>query len=251
MKNELIKKYLANEMLPAERHQFELEMEQDPFLMESVEGLSMLQEQYNMEELHQLETELSTPFTANIPIAKKSKWKDMSFFKYAAAACVIGIFTFVSWRLIIIQKSRNNDAIFTQYYTTLTHPDAIVRSDQQATLEQKAIQAYEHENYFEAVNEYQKLVANNPNNVKNNLFLGLSYLSTNQAPKAIDIFNKIIEANEYGNEIKWYLALAYIKNNQIQEAQNLFHQLASTENFYQQKSKEILESLDGKIALKN
>jgi hypothetical protein len=42
MDNEQIKKYLTNKLTAQERNAFEQEMENDPFLMEAIEGLSMV-----------------------------------------------------------------------------------------------------------------------------------------------------------------------------------------------------------------
>jgi predicted Zn-dependent protease len=125
-----------------------------------------------------------------------------------------------------------------------------VRGENGLTAESQAIQAYEKEDYFEAVNAYQKLVSNNPDNVKNNLFLGISFLGTNQPKKAIEVLSKLTQSEAFHFDIKWYLALAYIKNKELQQAQLLLTNLAEQENYYKNDAQEILDKLDGKIASK-
>lgn len=250
MKNDLIKKYLTDKLSPEERNAFEQEMENDPFLMEAIEGLSMVNGKWSMEKLNALDNDLQNSIDAKILNPQKGKIISISFFRYAAAACIVGILALVSWRLISVEKSIDEQAIYASYFKPLTNPDATVRGENNDTEESKAIQAYEKEDYFEAVNAYQKLVANNPDNVKNNLFLGISYLGTNQPKKAIDILNKITTSEEFRFDIQWYLALAYIKNKELQSAQTTLSNLTKEENYYKKEAQEIIDKLDGKVAMK-
>ena len=250
MSNELIKKYLANELSPEKRNAFEQEMENDPFLMEAIEGLSINDEQLTMSKLNAIEYDLHAKIDSKMNEPRKGKVISMSFFRYAAAACIIGIIGFASYKMIFVSKQLDEQAIYASYFKPLTNPDATVRGENGATDESQAIQAYEKEDYFEAVNAYQKLVANNPDNVKNNLFLGISYLGTNQPKKAIDVLNKITTSEEFHFDIQWYLALAYIKNKEIQNAQTTLSNLSKEENYYQKEAQEILDKLDGKVAMK-
>ncbi|HNC72660.1 MAG TPA: tetratricopeptide repeat protein, partial [Chitinophagales bacterium] len=250
MNNELIKKYLADELSPIERNAFEQDMENDPFLKEAVEGLAMASKKNPKQQLHELEEKLKKNIDNTIQASSQRKSFTNVFFKYAAAACLIGVLGLLSYNLFFIEKTINEQEIFANYYKPLTHPDATVRGDTKTNAETKAIQAYENENYFEAVNAYQKLVDENPDNVKNNLFLGISYLSTNQPKKAITHLKSITASEEFHYDIQWYLALAYLKNKNIEQAQSIIYHLAHEENYYQKEAKEILEKLDGKIALK-
>ncbi len=250
MDNELIKKYLANELSAEERNAFEQEMENDPFLMESMEGLSMVNSQWSVEAADKTEKKLHTIIDTKIKEPEKGKIISLNFFRYAAAACIIGVLALVSWRLIFVQKSIDEQAIYASYFKPLTNPDATVRGENDSTAESQAIQAYEKEDYFAAVKYYEKLVSNNPDNVKNNLFLGISFLATNQPKKAIEAFNKITTSEEYHFDIQWYLALAYIKNKEIPQAQSTLIPLTKEENYYQKEAEEILAKIDGKVALK-
>ncbi len=248
MDNELIKKYLSNELSSAEQNAFEQEMENDPFLMESIEGLTMVNSHWSMESINETEHNLHQKIDGRISVPQKGKVISLSFFRYAAAACIIGILGLVSWRLIFTQKSINEQEIYASYFKPLTNPDATVRGENSTTDESQAIQAYEKEDYFEAVKYYEKLVSNNPDNVKNNLFLGISFLETNQPKKAIDVLNKITISEEFHFDIQWYLALAYLKNKDIPLAQTAFSNLTKEENYYQKEAKEIAGKLDGKVA---
>ena len=248
MQNETIKKYLANQLTPTERNAFEQEMENDAFLKESVEGFEMLTDDDT--KFTTIHTELNKQIDDKVINSKKGKVIFMNVYKLAAAACIIGVLSITTYRIFFAKKSVNEEQIYASYFKPLTNIDATVRGENDDSDEKKAANAYENEDYFEALNIYQKLVSNNPKNVKNNLFLGISYLATNQSKKAIDVLQTITQSEEYHFDIQWYLALAYIKNKEIQNAQATLSNLTKEENYYQKEAQEIIEKLDGKVAMK-
>ncbi|MFN8281713.1 MAG: tetratricopeptide repeat protein [Chitinophagales bacterium] len=251
MNTELIKKYLANELSNDERYAFELEMENDPFLRDAVDGFEMAASDNNQWSIDKTEENLHQEIDKKVmEIQSDKKVITMSFFKYAAAACVIGLVALATWRFGFQKNGIDEQALYAANFKPLTHPDGIVRGEYDTTLETKAAEAYEKEDYFGAVNYYQKLVSANPENTKNNLFLAISFMATNQPKKAIDVLSKITASEEFHFDIQWYLALAYLKNKDLPNAQVYFQNTAKEENYYQQQSKAILEKLDGKVAMK-
>lgn len=248
-----IKQYLSGKLSAEDKYAFELEMENDPFLKEAVEGFELLQA--DTKSFPQSETAItdailvdsskgkSVPLQTNDTIARKSSSSRL----LAMAAVVVGI-ALVLWFLTQSNKQQtlNTDAIYAGYFKPLTHPDALVRGENSNA--SPAVEAYEKEDYFEAVNIYRKLVDVDSNNVKNKLFLGISYMSTNQPQKAIATLSTLLESQEYYHDIRWYLALAYLKTKQIDHAEKLFSQLAKEDNFYQEKAKEISDKLGTSLA---
>lgn len=251
MKDDLVLKYVHNELSPEERYAFELEMENDPFLMESVEGLQQFAATHTISQLQQVQHDLFTSINQKTTTKKASIKKINPFLLWAFAACFIGLIVTVSWHFILQGNTPNTDQLFAAYYQPLTHPDGTVRGEDNKHSEKDAIALYEKEDYFEAANLYQKLVNNNPENIKNRLFLGISYLSSNQTEKAIVVLSGIQQATEYQQDIQWYLALAYIKNKNVTAAIPLLHALSESPNYYQPKAKELVEKFDGKMASKD
>jgi tetratricopeptide (TPR) repeat protein len=129
----------------------------------------------------------------------------------------------------------------------LTHPDGTVRGEQlnvEADFSTKATQYYERENYKKAIEYYKKALEQHPNNEKNILFLGVSYLANFEPENAIDVFTSATTSeNQYLNDRNWYLAMAYLKIKDVDLAKGILVQLAKSESFYSQSSKEILEEL--------
>lgn len=253
MSNELIKKYLANELSNDERYAFELEMENDPFLKDAVDGFEVTNESWTTKKLDALEENLHTQIDKKVIETESSKKVFfMQFIRYAAAACIVGIVAFATWRFAF-QKTASIDeqAIYAANFKPLTNPDGIVRGENDSTLESKAANAYEKEDYFGAVNYYEKLVAANPSNAKNNLFLAISFMATNQHKKAIDLLSKMTSSDEFHFDIEWYLALAYLKNKDIQNASVHFQNLSKENNYYQPQAKSIFEKINDHIVLKD
>ena len=248
MSNELIKRYLANELSNDERYAFELEMENDPFLKDAVDGFENFAKEDTSFSIEKTEKELFQQIDQKVSELKV----DMNFFKYAAAACLVGIVAFSTWRFIL-QKNGTIDeqAIYASNFKPLTYPDGIVRGENDTTSSSKAAELYEKEDYFGAVKMYEKLVAANPDNIKNNLFYAISLMATNQPKKAIDILSIITTSEEFHFDINWYLALAYLKSKDLQNAQVYFQIIAKDDNYYQVQAKAILEKLDGKLAVKD
>lgn len=247
MEHERLKKYLANELSPEERNAFEQEMENDPFLQDAVEGLEAWQKDKQQWSADALETKLQEQ-AHRIHTPPRGKMVLLNFVKLALAASIIGIISLLTWRTLGNKTSVDTQELFAAYYQPMTHPDATVRGDHSKNEEDSAIQAYEKENYFEAVNHYRKLTQNHPKNVRYQLFLGISYLSTQQAKKAIETLQPIITSAEYQDDIHWYLAMAYLKNKEVTNALVHFNHLTQTDNYYQQQAKEIADKLDGKLA---
>lgn len=247
-----IKQYLSGELSAEDKYTFELEMENDPFLKEAVDGFELLHDDNHSFPLSEASITdgviinkavgKSVPLQTNDTIARKSSSRLL-----AMAAIVVGI-ALVLWFLTQSNKQQtlNTDAIYAGYYKPLTHPDALVRGENNNA--SPAVEAYEKEDYFEAVNIYRKLVDADSNNVKNKLFLGISYMSTNQPQKAIATLSTLLESQEYYHDIRWYLALAYLKTKQIDHAEKLFSQLAKEDNFYQENAKEISDKLGSSLA---
>ena len=99
MDNELIKKYLANELSPEERNVFEQEMENDPFLKDAIDGFEKSDESWTTKKLDALEENLHTQIDKKVTETESGKKVFfMQFIRYAAAACIVGIVAFATWR---------------------------------------------------------------------------------------------------------------------------------------------------------
>ncbi|MCB0511057.1 MAG: hypothetical protein KDC72_00770, partial [Bacteroidetes bacterium] len=69
-----------------------------------------------------------------------------------------------------------------------------------------------------------------------------------QATDAIQILSENDFSNsQYKQDRNWYLALAYLKNKDLKNAKPLFEQLSGFDNYYQNSSKKLLKSLEGKV----
>ncbi len=253
MDNELIRKYLHDQLSAEERNAFEQAMEEDPFLQESVEGFEMAMADHKDWSFENTEISLQKKLPKSTSgTNKKDSIFYLSTFRLAIAASVTGIIAIIIYTTLFSGKRpANEQAIYMAYFKPLTYPDATVRGNADTTEQAKAAQAYEQEDYFAAVKYYEQLVSHQPENAKNNLFLGISLLATNQPKKAIDIFRSIKEPAAYHFDIQWYLALAYLKNKETEQALAILQQLAKEDNYYRQNAADIIAKLEGSVAVKD
>ena len=169
----------------------------------------------------------------------------------AVAAGIIGIlFLTVTY---LHQQRMETEALFEANFKVLTQIDGAVRGEDaeiesNMNEEKKAVYYYERENYKEAIVHYEKALQSQPDNNQMQLYLAVAYLANYQATDAIQILSENDFSNsQYKQDRNWYLALAYLKNKDLKNAKPLFEQLSAFDNYYQNSSKKLLKSLEGKV----
>ncbi len=144
-----------------------------------------------------------------------------------------------------MNKAVTPEDLFATYYAPLEHPDPVVRSEGDNSLEDKAVAAYSAGNYELAVEYYEELSHRESWEIKNALFLGIAYISINSEQKAINTFNNLPrDLGQYKDEVTWYLALAHLKNNDLVSARLLLEKLSVDGNYYQNQAASILKKLE-------
>ncbi|HMU97312.1 MAG TPA: tetratricopeptide repeat protein [Chitinophagales bacterium] len=253
MKKEELKKYLEQTLSDKERNALEQEMQDNPFLNEATEGLEAWTQQGNAD-FDALENELNKNIddkidSKNLEIKKVVR---MPIFRIiAVAAGIIGIlFLTVTY---LHQQRMETEALFEANFKVLTQIDGAVRGEDaeiesNMNEEKKAVYYYERENYKEAIVHYEKALQSQPDNNQMQLYLAVAYLANYQATDAIQILSENDFSNsQYKQDRNWYLALAYLKNKDLKNAKPLFEQLSAFDNYYQNSSKKLLKSLEGKV----
>lgn len=109
-----------------------------------------------------------------------------------------------------------------------------------------AMQKYEQKNYQGAAEEFEKILAKEPNNYNALFYSAVSYLSLGQTDKALTNLNKILEKKdgEFYDAAQWYASLAYIKNNDRPNARkNLMELKNNSDSKYQKQASETLNQM--------
>ncbi len=113
-------------------------------------------------------------------------------------------------------------------------------------------QAYEQGMIYYQQNDYQQAIpylervsqqaAADPQTV---LYLGNSYLNTNETEKAIRQFTQGLSLKDaiLRQHAAWYLALSYLKKGEKEPAKKQLHEIIRQQGIYQEKAEELLSEL--------
>lgn len=226
-------------------------VEPDEFDLEALEGWNAHPESVQnfdkiLSSLDEKIDQLSGIKTSGTPADEEKKTNPRTWGKWMAVAATVLLLVGVSV-YIFQDKKTPEQQLFATYFSPRVHPDAPMRGESTASLEEtemKAMYAYEAEDFKKSVNYYEVLVNEYPKSSKHALFLSISYLGVNNPQKAINVLSRLNNVDEsYKTDIAWYLALAYLKNNERNAARIILEKLALEDSFYSESAREILNAL--------
>jgi len=165
-----------------------------------------------------------------------------AFFNWKIAATIVVIIGLGSY-FIINSFALNSSKLFTNYFTA--YPlEGVVRGDSISGFLKEKFNSYRNGNYRSAVSNLEELKAKHPEKEVLNLYLGNSYLQTNQIEKAITEFQSIDSLSTYYENAQWYLALSFLKTNEETQAKNILKKLLKYNGAYNKKASSLLKELD-------
>jgi tetratricopeptide (TPR) repeat protein len=102
--------------------------------------------------------------------------------------------------------------------------------------------SYKRAEYQLAIEKWQNLLADKPQNDTLNYFLGVAYLAEKNQLKTIEFLTKVAgDSNSiFFKDVNFYLGLAYLKNDDIEKSIQSFN-ISNTE-----KSQQIISNLKKK-----
>lgn len=112
----------------------------------------------------------------------------------------------------------------------------------------RATNAYNKENYAEAIEAYEQIIKDEAATTEDYLYLGLSALYSDKSSLAAQYLQ---EANDrakkeerYEAETSWFSALAYLQNNQSNKAYPILESIVKDEAWQAENAKILLLSID-------
>ncbi|MDF1672266.1 MAG: tetratricopeptide repeat protein [Vicingaceae bacterium] len=113
-----------------------------------------------------------------------------------------------------------------------------------ATLE-KAMSYYKAKNYVMALDEFNVILKQHPDEVNGLFYGGLSYYHLDKDTEALKSLDKVLsnKNTEFNQEAKWYKALTLIELKQTEKAKKLLQQIVAENGFYKAKAEEKLKDL--------
>lgn len=264
MVNALIQKGAQESLNPnlkAKISQIDEALEQDGFFdkgleKELIQGLQLEGEKELLQKIQQVDKNLAQEGFFE---SKKQTKTSQIIRLFAAAASLVFILS-LAWYYSnnsTINYQQEYAVAFEQYNNTLSKAVQLELSEQgfggnpdEEALQKilVAMEAYDNKKYDQATTLLQQFSKAHPTNTYQNkieLYLGLSYLETNQVEKSIMQF-QALSSKENANSVvaEWYLALAYLKIKKIKKAKTSLNKLKKLDgNPYQKKATSLLEKL--------
>lgn len=225
-----ILRFISDQMDPSERISFQADLDDDSELRKSVEHSRRIKKNIDQKTIS-FSRDVRNVIEAN----RKSQKKP--FFLIAASFSLL-----VSASVLYYFLSSSNETESLTFAYLQPFPDVVTnRSKEGSSIN---LLSYNIGNYTSAIDELsaQFELAHDP---LTGLYLGTSYLLSDQAEKAMEIFERI-EGKEaqLTEDIQWYKSLAMIKLNQIKKAKESLKSLIESQSSYSEKASQLLEDLD-------
>ncbi len=233
-----IERYLNNTLPEDEFINFEKEIAEHPALAEEVEKHRTLHTILSDTDTLIFKEKLGN-ISARIKEEEKARKSRLIFWKIAASiAVILGLGSFF-WYANTSTHNKNQELYLAYYQPFLT--EDVTRGDSDATL-QHIMQHYANKHYDSVINGLQGY--NNLAKQKRlQLYLGISYLSTNQEKKALSLFQNIQDSSTYHEIALWYQALTYLKLNQSKKTKQLLKQIIQYDGTYKIKATDLLKRM--------
>jgi tetratricopeptide (TPR) repeat protein len=237
---DLLMKYLDNEMPLSERQAFEKQLEENPVLKEQLDSLQLARKAVEYYGIHQEVSKVRMEFqraTGSQPQGKVVKMRRPLRYILMAAASVIFI-GLIAIGYLFYQLSPEN--VYNEGYVSYNLPVSRGSSTEPANALEQAYQKKD----FRQVTE---LANSGAMSERDQLLAGLSFMQLNQFDQAIKQFRDVLTSQNptYKPDAEYYLALSHLRMKQYDEALDIFKKIKADEShlYHKQVSSKMLREI--------
>ncbi len=234
---EKIELYLTNALSSDEVTAFEKEIEEDQSLKLEVEKHRSLHQTLSDQDALDFKEKLKE-ISAKVKKEEASSTFFSSFWKIAASIVVLLGLTTLFW--YTGNDHEYTKDLYAQYYQPFPIED-VSRGEQPVEL-QTIMKSYAKADYTTVISALEKkqIIFKNE---ELRLYLGNSYLNTNQEEKAIVQFESIQKSSQYFENGKWYLMLTYLKLGNIKKSKAILKEIIQYNGIYKANAIKLLAAL--------
>ncbi|MEL7005246.1 MAG: tetratricopeptide repeat protein [Bacteroidota bacterium] len=234
---EKIDAFLNGELSGEDLRNFELALEQNEELQDEVELHRDIQRVMADKDSLELKNQL-------IEIAKQPmEGSKMSVSRYLYLSIAATVVLFISLVFVLQNGSKTEEELFESYYMEYPVPGKL-RGNNDVNTYDEAIRLYEEGKYLQSINAFQSEFSKDSTNHLVLIYLGNSYLKTQQWGSAIQTLEQIPENSRYVYDAYWFTALSKIREKQVDSAKQLLSKLIDANTIYTKKASTLLEELD-------
>lgn len=230
-KFEKIESYLDGSMPAEARVLFEKELSENPGLKQQAEDIRWLLTNVEasalLEKLDEFHKEI--PDVEEKPAVSKKETKTISIkkFIYWTATAAVFVFGFF-WA---VQNSSTPEKLFAKHFT----PDPGLPTTMSSVTEYNFYEGmvdYKQKNYQTALEKWEPILKEKPENDTLNYFIGVTHLVLGDAQKALEYMDYPLESENsiFKEDAVYYKALALLKNDEKTKALALLEQYPSERN---------------------
>jgi tetratricopeptide (TPR) repeat protein len=163
--------------------------------------------------------------------------------KYWYAAASLLLIALITGGLILFNPGNYSaEKLFKMYYKS-GETIGVARGNDNMV---EALRYFTKSDYQAAEGLFEKILANDPNNIAVMYYSGISNIEIKNYQKAIQMFESIIHDgnNLYTENAEWYLGLSHLAAGEVDKADAIFKTIASTPgNYYTKDAKSILDKI--------
>lgn len=244
-KIDIIEKYLDNQLKPADRQRFEMDVLNNPELKEEIRKHQLLIDGIKLHGRSQLlnKTKEWDAEIGAVPNSESSSRIISSFRWYYLAAAIA--FIIVSVAVIYSNLNAGFDRVVAAHYEPYNYIPNTQRSENR---EPRAIdevfQNYERQDYANVIVLVDALDESDKAEISSFLQAN-AYQATGENIKAIRAFSNLANSGSmYATASKWYLALCYLSEKQPEKAMPLLKELADSNTSFAPKAEKLMNDLD-------
>ncbi|MEL6253681.1 MAG: hypothetical protein AAFR87_16855 [Bacteroidota bacterium] len=239
--------YLADELSPEEKVEFERKCETDSAFAEEVQMYLRSLSEITLFGQEKLRSELKERFTLG-PDSSIPHKNPRPLWPYLAAAIIVLLLGF--WFLLPNQQSTiGTQDLYAAYMEEPRIPN--FRSTEPDSLSVKweeALQKFQDSAYTESFTIINSLLQDSSFSLsyggQASLYAGIALMENERSEEALKFFDQVNSDNPYIDQIQWYRSLALLKGNRLELAIGELQAIAENSQHYkQEEAKEILEEL--------
>lgn len=231
-----IEGYLTNQLSDEARDAFVKQLETDASLNATVEEYRILFQGIETQALkEQMEVYHKEIKTSGKGVSLKPKNNFFKSFKQLAAAASIVIFLGFGAYWMFYGSSKN--ALYNEYFSPDPGLPTLMGNSDNYNFNEAMVH-YKHKDYEVALNKWETLLKNKPNNDTLNYFIGVTKMVLKNTEAAAQNLSKVTaQPSVFKNEAHYFLGLAHLKNKQVSQA------VEQLEQSNLPKAKTLLEAL--------
>lgn len=240
--NNTIENYLSGITGKAEEAWLKEEIQKDPALAREVNLRRRTDEMLADRNIIDLRTKLGA-------IEMKKRYGGTvrrTAIRAASYAAAVLMALLISSALYFAFRPGSNETLFNKYYARYESPGA-VRSVVSSgnTMMDNAIASYSAKEYDKAIEYLQQVISTGQADMETVFMHGVANMEISNYPAASGSFTKVIENNDnlYLEDAAWYLGLCYMKTGDAEKAVKQFSAIAASKSRYSKEAAKLARRL--------